>query len=136
MTTRAQWASALLNLLRIGPTRLAIDKLVAWQTGEDTEAAYNPLATTWGHGSAGADDFNSAGVQNYATEQEGLLATLHTLQEPGAEGYGYDLIIGRLGTDCPIPRFIEAVVGSAWGTKTLPTVITDGMRDHPIGVPK
>jgi len=50
----------------------------AWQRAENTDAKFNPLATTWKM--SGAESFNSVGVQNYNSEQQGIDATVKTLK--------------------------------------------------------
>lgn len=51
--------------------------LEAWRKAEGTKAAYNPLATTLVVG--GSSDFNTAGVQSYASPADGITATVRTL---------------------------------------------------------
>ena len=48
----------------------------AWEQAEGTKASFNPLATTQG-GFAGETKFNSVGVKNYATYQDGIDANVH-----------------------------------------------------------
>ncbi len=67
--------------------------MVTWETSESTDAAFNPLATT--HAMEGATDFNSVGVKNYRSLDQGLDAARDTLQG-GADSYGYDAILSSL----------------------------------------
>ena len=55
----------------------AIQALKIWQGYENTNACWNPLATTWGR--PGSSDFNSVGVKNYANRDDGIAATANTL---------------------------------------------------------
>jgi hypothetical protein len=52
----------------------------AWQRAEGTSALYNPLATTWKTSSSKKFGKNTAGVQNYDTQSEGVRATAKTLK--------------------------------------------------------
>lgn len=51
--------------------------LAKWAPHENTQAAFNPLATT--QSAAGATQFNSAGVKNYPDEAAGARATAETI---------------------------------------------------------
>jgi hypothetical protein len=51
--------------------------MVIWQRFENTNAEWNPLATTWGW--QGATNFNRVGVKNYPSEAIGVAATANTL---------------------------------------------------------
>ena len=126
MTTRAEFAEALLAAAELPTTERAVDKLVAWMHGEGTTAAFNPLATTrqW----PGATEFNSAGVRNYRSLDAGLAATCLTLHL-----HYYARVIDRLQDWASIAEFADAVVESPWGTHTLPATVTNAMRHHPIG---
>lgn len=59
--------------------------MVAWQVQEGTQAAWNPLATT--QPMPGATQYNSVGVKNYVSLEQGLEATRITL-DPHTHGYG------------------------------------------------
>ena len=52
--------------------------IAAWEQAEGTKASFNPLATTQS-GFAGETKFNSVGVKNYATYQDGIDANAHAL---------------------------------------------------------
>ena len=58
--------------------------IAAWATAEDTEALYNPLATTWkGLPGATAYNYNDGNpVKNYVSQQQGVEATVKTLNQP------------------------------------------------------
>jgi hypothetical protein len=111
--TRHGWA---LMLLRRGgfPTNLGNAlALVAWCHGEGCQARWNPLATTWRM--PGSAPFNSAGVQHYATVEDGLDATLNTLRR-GEERYGYGPILEALAEASDAERTFKAAMASSWGT--------------------
>lgn len=88
-----------------GDNRLA---MVAWEMAESTDATFNPLATTRG---GGISDLNRSGVQNYATRDEGLTATVDTLTS-GATGYA--AIIDALQICAPASVTVDTVRASAW----------------------
>jgi hypothetical protein len=59
-------------------TQQNIDALNTWSQHEGTSARFNPLATT--QKESGSTNFNSVGVQNYTSAEEGAAATAHTLE--------------------------------------------------------
>jgi hypothetical protein len=73
--------------------RANITFLEAWRKAEGTAARYNPLATTLR--STGSTDFNSVGVQNYATPNDGIAATVATIRS------GYPHIVAMLRAGDP-----------------------------------
>ena len=77
MTDYNQFAGALLGALGAPNNGSTVGFLTAWMAREGTNAGNNPLATTepW----PGSTDFNSVGVKNYATEADGVAATVATL---------------------------------------------------------
>jgi peptidoglycan hydrolase CwlO-like protein len=89
------------------PNKIA---LVAWQYSEFTQAAWNPLADTLAM--PGSTTFNSAGVQNYVSLDQGLQAIRSTLSN-GA-GLGYDAILSALaGCSDPLST-ARAINASMW----------------------
>jgi hypothetical protein len=58
--------------------RANITFLEAWRKAEGTAARFNPLATTLR--APGSSDFNTTGVQNYATPNDGIAATVATIK--------------------------------------------------------
>ncbi len=73
-----------------GSGRLQNRKLLdAWQRAEGGTASFNPLNTTepW----AGATDYNSVGVKNYASGSDGIRATAATLLNGHYPGIVRDL---------------------------------------------
>ncbi len=108
--TRDAFARAVLAALGIPARPEAIKALEAWMQAEGTSAANNPLATTqpW----SGSSNFNSVGVKNYASEDDGVAATVRTL----TNGL-YNPILGALqnGTAMDVA---QAVAASPWGTGT------------------
>ena len=58
--------------------------LTEWARWEGSKATNNPLATT--QSGFGTDNFNSAGVKNYASLEDGVAATIRTLQNGRYDG--------------------------------------------------
>ena len=71
---------AVMQKLGVSPTAEKRRFFRAWQQAEGTNAKYNPLATTKNINASGQTDFNSVGVKNYPTEDDGVAATVATLQ--------------------------------------------------------
>ncbi|MFN2589597.1 MAG: coiled-coil domain-containing protein [Actinomycetota bacterium] len=106
-----EWATRFLTELAVPVCRYNQIAVVAWETAEYTAAAWNPLATTLDM--PGATDFNSAGVKNYRSLDQGLRATVSTLLR-GVTSYGYGAIIAALA-NCEDPAVTaEAIAASSW----------------------
>ena len=58
-------------------TEFAIKAMQIWQRYENTNACWNPLATTWGK--PGATKFNPSNVKNYLKSEDGASATANTI---------------------------------------------------------
>lgn len=70
---------AVMQKLGVSPTAEKRRFFRAWQQAEGTNAKYNPLATTKNINASGQTNFNSVGVKNYPTEDDGIAATVATL---------------------------------------------------------
>lgn len=123
MTTREDFARALCAQMGWATSQQNLDALVAWQSAENTEAAFNPLATT--EGWANATDFNSAGVKDYASLDDGLAATKATL----TNGL-YGAVIASFSMQQPAAVTGAAVDASPWGTKNVQGVVADVVADR------
>lgn len=77
---RAEFSRQVLRTIGLTPTNNRVNFLLAWMSGENTAAAFNPLATTWPL--PGATNFNSVGVKNYPSFEHGVYATAKTLLQP------------------------------------------------------
>jgi hypothetical protein len=106
---RTAWGISLLNRLHAPLTPENLSFLTRWQGMENTNAAYNPLATT--QPARGATAFNSAGVRNYLTPQQGYDATIKTLQN----GYYPDIVRGLMSGH-PFNDKASASELNKWGT--------------------
>ena len=104
-----QFALDLLARLGMPQTSENVRAVTAWAQAEGTDAANNPLATTqaWN----GDSRFNSAGVRNYATYDDGLDATVRTLRNGR-----YGDILAALAAGNSAEAVGRAVAASPWGT--------------------
>lgn len=109
---RVQWATDLLTRLGMPKTSENIRAMTAWARAEGTDAQFNPLATT--QGAAGATKFNSVGVKNYTSYEQGLQATVETLTNGR-----YQPILDALRNGSSAMAVGEAVEASPWGTGGL-----------------
>jgi len=80
--TQQTFAQAILTRLGYPITRLNVSDIMSWENAEGgnwgNDARFNPLNTT--QGMTGSKSINSVGVQAYTSWQQGLNATLKTLQ--------------------------------------------------------
>ena len=107
--TRRQFAVDLLGRMGMPETTENVRAVMAWQAAEGTRATFNPLATT--QKSSGATDFNSVGVKNYTSYEQGLQATVTTLYNGR-----YEEILAALRDGSSAKRLADAVANSPWGT--------------------
>lgn len=103
------WDVALLSSLGLPMTKANRSFLQAWQAHEGGTASYNPLNTT--QGAQGATSYNSVGVKNFTSAQQGLSATVQTLRN----GY-YPGILRALQSGNPqwTPELAKNL--NTWGT--------------------
>lgn len=94
----------------VKPNTMAL--IYAWRQAEGGRAAYNPFNTT--HKMTGSTDYNSVGVQNYATPTDGLRCTIKTLTNGK-----YDAVLKLLRAAAPPEEVAKAIIASPWGTKGL-----------------
>jgi hypothetical protein len=85
--------------------------VVAWQVQESTQAAWNPLATT--RDMPGATDFNWVGVKNYRSLQQGIAASLGTL-DYGYDVYRYGAIVEDLRRCADPYATATSIAASSW----------------------
>jgi len=107
--TYGEWAGHAMGALGVSGCQNNLVLMVAWEVSEYTQASWNPLATTlW---MPGATTFNSAGVKNYMSLEQGLAATVGTLHK---SGHGYEAILSNLAS-CSDPMTTGlAVNASDW----------------------
>lgn len=109
---RTQWATDLLKRLGMPVTSENVRAMSAWAQAEGTSASFNPLATT--QGASGASNFNSVGVKNYVSYEQGLEATVKTLTNGR-----YEPILTALRAGNNAEAVGSAVEQSPWGTGGL-----------------
>jgi hypothetical protein len=107
------WATAVLPGVGAPVNAINLDTLWAWshaESGADVMRWNNPLNTTeyW----PGAVAMNSVGVKRYASENDGVLATVATLDN----GY-YPVILANLRSSVPRAQWGNACANlDTWGT--------------------
>lgn len=84
----------------------------AWVSSEGTAARFNPLATT--KTAAGATAFNSVGVKNYTSYDQGVTATVQTLLNGR-----YPAVLSGLREGGDALKVADAIAASPWGTGGL-----------------
>ena len=111
--TRGLFAREVLRELGVPKTAKNMIAMLAWMAGEGTQARNNPLATTmrWPR----ATEFNAAGVKNYATLADGIMATSSTLRLAH-----YVAIRAQLSVGTSVQRVVVAIEASPWGTQHVP----------------
>ena len=123
MTTRSQWAELLLDAIpECTSYQDGVLAVVAWGQSERSYilaagGAKNNLLDTerrW----PGSSNFNSAGVQNYATQADGIAATVATI----TNGL-YSPLLAAIRTRCSADLVCAAVCASPWGSKPTPAVL-------------
>ncbi len=118
---RQQFALQVLQGLGAPITAGNMDALLAWMGGEETKATNNPLATTQGiahperYGGGGENwIFNDHGVKNYPTFEDGVRATVDTINLSA-----YRDVLGALMEGTTAQDLEPLVVASPWGTGTF-----------------
>jgi hypothetical protein len=104
------WAGLFLGRMGAARCHSNLVVVVAWQYSEFTQATWNPLADTLPM--PGSTGFNFAGVQNYVSLDEGLVATRTTLVNGGSFGYG--TITSDLAACSDPMTTARAINASAW----------------------
>jgi len=104
------WAGLFLRAVGAPGCQANLTTLVAWQYSEFTQAAWNPLADTLAM--SGSTAFNSVGVQNYVSLDQGLQATRFTLANGPAFGYG-TILSDLVGCADPMST-ARAINASMW----------------------
>jgi peptidoglycan hydrolase CwlO-like protein len=104
------WAGLFLRTIDASECRANLITVVAWQYSEFTQAEWNPLADTLAM--PGSTTFNSVGVQNYASVDQGLQATRYTLVNGPWLGYG--AILSGLAACADPMTTARAINASMW----------------------
>ena len=121
------WAGLFLRAVGAPGCQANLITLVAWQYSEFTQAGWNPLADTLAM--SGSTAFNSVGVQNYVSLDQGLQATRFTLVNGPAFGYGAILsdLVGcadpmSTGTAINASMWCRGCAGGAYVVNDIPKV--------------
>jgi peptidoglycan hydrolase CwlO-like protein len=104
------WAGLFLRTVSAPECRSNLITMVAWQYSEFTQAEWNPLADTLAM--PGSSTFNSVGVQNYVSVDQGLQATRYTLVNGPWLGYG--AILSELAACADPMTTARAINASMW----------------------
>lgn len=115
--TPDDFAKSLLSRLGAKPTQDNIDAIKIWAKKESggvwgAGADYNPLNTTLKM--EGATNFNTAGVQNYGSFEQGVEATAQTLTGNQAGKRGYEKIVSLMQSGASRAEIISAISSSSW----------------------
>lgn len=102
----------LLNKLGAPVTNENMKFLLAWRQAEGKGGDFNPFNTT--HKLENSTDFNSAGVQNFQTLDDGMYATLRTLTNGR-----YNCIVNGLINDIGAAEIAKCTSLKTWGTGDL-----------------
>ncbi len=108
----AQFSRDVLGAIGAPTSEQNMAVMSAWVKAEGTKARYNPLATT--RNAPGATQFNSVGVKNFATYQEGVATTVGAITN-GL--YGNVIAALRRGDDAY--AVADAIEKSPWGSGAL-----------------
>lgn len=103
------WAQLLTTALGAPAIRDNLVAIVAWEAAEGTRATWNPLATTIAMPESTI--YNSHGVRNYRSKEQGIEASVMTLRRPG---HGYDAIIASLKRGAEAMETGHAINRSDW----------------------
>jgi hypothetical protein len=109
LVDNGRWAWLFLYRLDAPRCHSNLVTVVAWEVTEGNGSSWNPLATTYPM--PGATDANKPGVKNYVSLDQGVLATILTLRQPGL---GFEAIRGSLAACLPARTTASAIRASAW----------------------
>jgi hypothetical protein len=108
-----KWSRDFLTKLGMPITAENMRAMQAWQQAEGTAAQFNPLATTQG-GYPGETNFNSVGVKNFTSYEDGLAANVKVIQN----GL-YGNILAALQKGNNAMDVAAAIKNSPWGSGAL-----------------
>lgn len=105
--------------------------LYAWRQSEGKAGRYNPFNTT--HKLPGSTNFNSVGVKNYASLEDGLDATLKTLRNGR-----YNCIVNSLKNDIGAKNISKKCINDlkTWGTGDLVAKVVSSYEQGATPKPK
>lgn len=118
-STDNEFYKTLLTALQAPVTQENMKFLFAWRQAEGKGGTYNPFNTTWDI--PGSTVMNSAGVRNYKSAQDGLVATIKTLKNGR-----YNCILSGLRNDLGADRIAQCESLKTWGTGELVAKVVSG----------
>lgn len=117
--TDVNFYTKLLENLGAKPTEENLKFLYAWRQAEGKAGKYNPFNTTWEL--PGSTDFNSVGVKNYKSLEDGMIATIKTLKNGR-----YSCIVNGLRNDIGAAEIARCESLKTWGTGNLVAKVIAG----------
>jgi hypothetical protein len=111
-TTDKEFYAKLLEVLGAPVSEENMKFVYAWRQAEGRGGLNNPFNTTWNM--PNSTTMNSAGVRNYATPQDGMMATVKTLKNGR-----YDCILSGLKNDIGADNIAKCESLKTWGTGDL-----------------
>ena len=108
----SNWQAQILQGLGAPVTPSNLKFFNAWERAEGGTASNNPFNTT--QAAPGASSYNKVGVRNYLSPEQGINATISTLQNGR---YGDIVSALRQGTNATLAA--QALAASPWGTGNL-----------------
>ena len=108
-----------LDCLGVKPTKGNMAFMYAWRQAEGASAQFNPFNTT--RNMPDSTVYNSAGVKNYKSAEDGIKATCDTLKL----GYYTDIVNG-LKNDVGLYKLSRMESLKKWGTGPLLAKVADG----------
>jgi hypothetical protein len=118
-TSDDEFYKKVLQCLGAKPTKGNMLFMYAWRQSEGAKAKFNPFNTT--KNMPGATRFNSVGVRNYKTMEDGVRATCETIKL----GYYTDIVNG-LKNDVGLYELSRMESLKKWGTGPLLAKVADG----------
>lgn len=118
-TSDDEFYKKVLQCLGAKPTKGNMSFMYAWRQAEGAKAKFNPFNTT--KNMPGATRFNSVGVKNYKTMEDGIRATCETIKL----GYYTDIVNG-LKNDVGLYELSRMESLKKWGTGPLLAKVADG----------
>jgi hypothetical protein len=118
-TSDDEFYKKVLECVGAKPTKSNMLFMYAWRQSEGATAKFNPLNTT--KKMPGATNFNSVGVKNYKSMEDGVKATCDTLKLRH-----YTDIIDGLKNDVGLYKLSRMQSLKKWGTGGLLAKVVDG----------
>lgn len=118
-TSDDEFYKKVLQCLGAKPTKGNMSFMYAWRQSEGATAKFNPFNTT--KDMPGATRFNSVGVRNYKTMEDGVRATCETIKLSH-----YTDIVNGLKNDVGLYELSRMKSLKKWGTGPLLAKVADG----------